>query len=360
MKAGKIIYVYVGNSVSISQIEKLIAYIYLNSFYPAAGHGIEPRIDNCYTPFFSVFIMIDDFIILFKVKGNIRRVEKVVRKPLFDNMLFIAGTFASLTGAVGWLLSQNSFSGITYAALAICGMSFICALRGDQEALIVWGISIALTCAPLALHQVRNLFMNILAFMIVLCFSGLPYTPNALGWFGLIHEPFMIRDIVFILVMAFLIGGAFLHIFRSEGRKFSELEPWMRSVYPIGFVTAIATHVFIGMTGFRQQFSPGVIPCSAAAFIVGILLVLSVRFMPESRRTQNTAAWGQALISIFWSGMQRLMDMDWLIFIGRWAGRAVRKVFLSMSMVLENNGGLIWEFLLLVLLIASVFGGGLL
>ena len=134
----------------------------------------------------------------------------------------------------------------------------------------------------------------------------------------------------------------------------------MRSVYPIGFVTAIATHVFIGMTGFRQQFSPGIIPCSAAAFLVGILLVLSVRFMPESRRTQNTAAWGQALISIFWSGMQRLMDMDWLIFIGRWAGRAVRKVFLSMSMVLENNGGLIWEFLLLVLLIASVFGGGLL
>ena len=281
-------------------------------------------------------------------------------RPDLVVLLFIAGTFASLTGAVGWLLSQNSFSGITYAALAICGMSFICALRGDQEALIVWGISIALTCAPLALHQVRNLFMNILAFMIVLCFSGLPYTPNALGWFGLIHEPFMIRDIVFILVMAFLIGGAFLHIFRSDGRKFSELEPWMRSVYPIGFVTAIATHVFIGMTGFRQQFSPGVIPCSAAAFLVGILLVLSVRFMPESRRTQNTAAWGQALISIFWSGMQRLMDMDWLIFIGRWAGRAVRKVFLSMSMVLENNGGLIWEFLLLVLLIASVFGGGLL
>lgn len=280
-------------------------------------------------------------------------------RPDLVVLLFIAGTFASLTGAIGWLLSKNSFSGITYAALAICGMTFICALRGDQESLIVWGISIALTCAPLAIYQVRNAFMDALVFMIVLCFSGLPYTPNAVGWFGLVHEPFMIQDAFYIIVMAFLIGGAFLHVFRSEGRKFSELEPWMRSVYPIGFVTAIATHVFISVTGFQQRFSLGVIPGSAAAFIGGIFLLLSVRFMPESRRTRNTAAWGQALISFFWNGMQRLMDMYWLIFIGRWIGRAVRKVFLSMSTVLENNGGLIWEFLLLVLLIAFVFGGGL-
>lgn len=281
-------------------------------------------------------------------------------RPNLVVLLFIAGSFASLTGAVGWLLSGNSFSGITYAALAICGMTFICALRGDQEALIIWGISIALTCAPLAIHQVRNRFMNILAFMIVLCFSGLPYTPNAVGWFGLIHDPFMLQDVVFIIVMIFLIGGAFIHLFRSEGRKFSELEPWMRSVYPIGFVVAIATHVFIGVTGFRQPFSLGVIPGSVTAFLGAILLPLSIRFMPESRRTQNAAAWGQALISFFWNGMQRLMDMDWLIFIGRWCGRFVHKVFWSLSVVLENNGGLIWEFLLLLLLIAAVFGGGLL
>lgn len=281
-------------------------------------------------------------------------------QPNLVVLLFIAGSFASLTGAVGWLLSGNSFSGITYAALAICGMTFICALRGDQEALIVWGISIALTCAPLAIYQVRNTFMNVLAFMVVLCFSGLPYTPNAVGWFGLIHEPFKPQDAVFIIVMIFLIGGAIIHVFRSEGRKFSELEPWMRSVYPIGFVAAIATHVFIGVTGFRQPFSLGVIPGSVAAFLGGIMLPLSVRFMPERRRTQNAAAWGQALISFFWNGMQRLMDMDWLIFIGSWCGRFVRKVFLTLSSVLENNGGLIWECLLLLLLIAAVFGGGLL
>ena len=281
-------------------------------------------------------------------------------QPNLVVLLFIAGSFASLTGAIGWHLSGNSISGITYAVLAICGMTFICALRGNQEALIVWGVSIALTCAPLAIYQVRNTFMNVLAFMVVLCFSGLPYTPNAIGWFGLVHEPFMLQDAVFIIVMIFLIGGSVIHVFRSEGRKFSELEPWMRSVYPIGFVAVIATHVFIGVISFRQPFSLGVIPGSVAAFLGGIMLPLSLRFMPESRRTQNAAAWGQALISFFWNVMQRLMDMDWLLFIGSWCGRFVRKVFLSLSSVLENNGGLIWEFLLLLLLVAAVFGGGLL
>lgn len=272
-------------------------------------------------------------------------------------LLFFAGTFASVAGAVGWLLSENSFSGITYAVLAVCGMTFICALRGDQEALIIWGVSIALTCAPLSLHQVHNPFMNVLVCLVVLCFSGLPYTPNAVGWFGLTNGPYKLLDIMFILVMIFLIGGAFLHIFRSEGRKFSELEPWMRSVYPIGFVISIAVHVFISVISFQQRFSMGVIPASAAAFLGGILLTLFVRFMPESRRTQNTAAWGQALLSLFWRGMQRLLDMDWLIFIGRWGGRTVRRAFLALSLMLENNGGLIWELILMVILIAAVFGG---
>ena len=275
-------------------------------------------------------------------------------------LLNIAGIFAALTGAVGWLLSEDSFSGITYAAMAISGMTFVCAIAGDQEALIMWGVSIALTCAPLSLYRIHNPFMNILAFLVVLAFSGLPYMPNAVGWRGLVHEPYKLGNISFILVAAFLMSGAILHILRSEGRKFSELEPWMRSVYPIGFITAIGLHVFISMISFEQPFSLGVIPASAAAFAGAVLLTLSVRFMPESHQTQNAAAWGQALISLFWRGMQRLLDMDWLFYGGRWAGKVLRGMFLAASSVLENNGGLIWEILLLVLLIAAAFSGSVL
>ena len=279
-------------------------------------------------------------------------------RPDLRFVLGVASAFASLAGAVGWLLSENSFTGVSYAALAICGMVFNCALSNEQSVMMVWGVSVVLTCAPLSLYQVHNRVMNFLALMVVLSFSGLPYTPNAFGWFGLVRSPDPVRNVIFVLIPMLLIAGAVIHILRTEGRKFSELEPWMRSIYPLGFLTAVGTHMFIGMTSFDERFSLGVIPASAVAFAGGIFLAVSFIFMPESRKTQNSIAWGRAGMSFFWRGMQKVMDMDWLITLSGWLGRFLRWTLMAFSSMLENNSGLVWEFLILALLIAAAFSGG--
>ncbi|MBQ6342767.1 MAG: hypothetical protein IJI41_06570 [Anaerolineaceae bacterium] len=279
-------------------------------------------------------------------------------RPDLRFVLGVASAFASLAGAVGWLLSENSFTGVSYAALAICGMVFNSALSNEQSVMMVWGVSVVLTCAPLSLYQVHNRVMNFLALMVVLSFSGLPYTPNAFGWFGLVRSPDPVRNVIFVLIPMLLIAGAVIHILRTEGRKFSELEPWMRSIYPLGFLTAVGTHMFIGMTSFDERFSLGVIPASAVAFAGGIFLAVSFIFMPESRKTQNSIAWGRAGMSFFWRGMQKVMDMDWLITLSGWLGRFLRWTLMAFSSMLENNSGLVWEFLILALLIAAAFSGG--
>ena len=279
-------------------------------------------------------------------------------RPDLRFVLGVASAFASLAGAVGWLLSENSFTGVSYAALAICGMVFNSALSNEQSVMMVWGVSVVLTCAPLSLYQVHNRVMNFLALMVVLSFSGLPYTPNAFGWFGLVRSPDPVRNVIFVLIPMLLIAGAVIHILRTEGRKFSELEPWMRSIYPLGFLTAVGTHMFIGMTSFDERFSLGVIPASAVAFAGGIFLAVSFIFMPESRKTQNSIAWGRAGMSFFWRGMQTVMAMDWLITLSGWLGRFLRWTLMAFSSMLENNSGLVWEFLILALLIAAAFSGG--
>ncbi len=281
-------------------------------------------------------------------------------RPDMRFLLGLAAVSSGLAGAVGWLLSENSFAGISYAAMGICGMAFVCALSGQQIPLVAWGISTVLTCAPLSLFRIHNPFMNVLGFLVILCFSGLPYTPNAYGWFGLISTPNFFRNLANTLIPLFLIAGAFIHILRTEGRRFSDLEPWMRSVYPLGFVTAIGTHLLVGFTQFPGRFSLGVIPASVSAFAGGILLSAAGLRMPERVRTQNAAAWGRAAMSVFWGGMQKLMDMEWLLIAGRWISRAVSRISLTMSAVLEENGGLVWEFLLLALLIAAAFSGDVL
>ena len=278
-------------------------------------------------------------------------------RPDLRFFLGVAAVLSGLTGAVGWILSENSFIGISYAALGICGLAFVCALSGQQVSLVAWGVSIALTCAPLSLFRIHNRFMNLLGFLVILCFSGLPFTPNAFGWVGLAATPSLFQNIVIIFIPLLLIAGAIIHILQTEGRKFSDLEPWMRSVYPLGFVTSVGTHVFIGMTQFPEAFSLGVIPASVSAVLGGILLAAAALRMPERVKTQNAAAWGRAAMSVFWQGMQRLMNMEWFLIFGGWCSRIIKQISLAVSSVLGENGGLVWEFLLLALLIAVAFSG---
>ena len=280
--------------------------------------------------------------------------------PNLAIILSITGGFASLVGSVGWLLSENAFTGNTYFALAICGMAFVSSLNGDQAALTVWGVSLALTCASLSLYQIHNIFMNILASLLIICFSGMPYTPNAVGWNGLVSPPYSIKDLLFIIVMLLLIAGAFNHILRTAEKKFSDLEPWMRSVYPLGFLAAVGTHCFIGMFCFDKMFSPGVIPASVPAFAGGLMLAAFLHWMPERIRTQNMLAWTREGVSLFWRLMQRLLDMNWLIRLGGTIMRSASRIVSAITLILENNGGLIWEFLLLAFLVAAAFSGGLL
>ncbi len=280
--------------------------------------------------------------------------------PNLAIILSITGGFASLVGSVGWLLSENAFTGNTYFALAICGMAFVSSLNGDQAALTVWGVSLALTCASLSLYQIHNIFMNILASLLIICFSGMPYTPNAVGWNGLVSPPYSIKDLLFIIVMLLLIAGAFNHILRTAEKKFSDLEPWMRSVYPLGFLAAVGTHCFIGMFCFDEMFSPGVIPASVPAFAGGLMLAAFLHWMPERIRTQNMLAWTREGVSLFWRLMQRLLDMNWLIRLGGTIMRSASRIVSAITLILENNGGLIWEFLLLAFLVAAAFSGGLL
>ena len=288
------------------------------------------------------------------------RIPLIEMSPDLGIFLSMAGGFASLVGAVGWLLSENSFSGNSYAALAIGAMAFVSALSGNRDALTAWGISIVLTCAPLSLYQIHNVFMNILAALVVVCFSGIPYTPNAVGWLGLVSAPYSVKDLLFIIVMALLTAGAFIHIFRSEGRKFTDLEPWMRSVYPFGFLAAIGTHFFISFFCFDRQFSPGVVPASAGAFAAGVMLAAYMRWLPERFRTQNVIAWTREALSLFWQLMESLLNMNWLFRLGGFLMHAADRILMHISGILENNGGLVWEFLLMAFLLAAAFSGGLL
>ncbi len=295
---------------------------------------------------------------LLTVMPILGRVPLVLLAPRTAVILSIAVGIASLVGALGWILSKDTRAGATYAALAISGMAFACTLRSQQHSLIVWGISIVLTCAPLSLYRVHNGIMDALAMLLIVCFSGLPYTPNAIGWFGLISEPYSGMDLLFTLVPMLIIAGAGIHILRTESRKFTDLEPWMRTMYPLGFIIAIGTHTFISMTNWDSFYSLGIPYASCISFFGGLLIAFLTALLPKRARSQNLLNWGEEGVKLFWRFMKQMLDMEWAVKIFAAFGRVLRRILAAFSDVLEHPGGQIWEFLLLALILTFAFAGG--
>lgn len=286
------------------------------------------------------------------------RIPLALLAPQLAVFLSLFVGFAALVGASGWLLAKDIPSGSNYAVMAITGMAFACALRSQQHALIVWGISIVLTCMPIFLYQAHHKLVHILLLISLLLFSGLPYMPNAIGWFGLIIAPFSAMDLLFIIVPMLVMAGAFIHLHRQRGKKLTTVDPWMRSVYPLGFLFTIATHLLVCMLNWEYSYSLGIWQASTAAFAGALLIWLFVIQIGVDARAAGLAAWVQAGIELFWRITRRLLALDWLFSVLKQVYFLLRGIAYFITNILESRGGLIWELLILCVFAFLIFSTG--
>ena len=100
--------------------------------------------------------------------------------------------------------------------------------------------------------------------------------------------------------------------------------------------------------------------CAITVSAGGALLAVLVLRLPENLRQKNFLAWVREGISFFWRTMERALNMNWLIRFGMLMNRGTTNLTRTVSAVLENNSGLVWELLLLAFLIAAAFSGDML
>lgn len=261
-------------------------------------------------------------------------------------------------GALGWFLSADASRGNTYAAMSICGMSYYSMLRGQQSSLIVWGVSIVFFCAPLSLYRIRNRWLNILPLLCIFCFSGLPYMPTARGWFGLVDADFSMNTVFFIFVMMLLLSGGLIHTLKPGKRSIMELEPWMRTAYPLGFVFSIGSQAAISLLNWNESYSYGVMTASFAAVFCGILFAVLNDLLPRLEGIEMALLWIETVAGLFWKGLKWLLDLHWLTNLFRFFSRYLEKGVSFLTQIFAGHSGLVWEILLLILVIAAAFSGG--
>jgi hypothetical protein len=268
-----------------------------------------------------------------------------VESPLTPYLLLFVSA-AALYGAWMWLRSPDELTGRPYWLIGLGSLAVASALRGNSLGATAWSCALILSGGALFLASAESRWLNRALLIGVWGISALPFSLSASGWVSQ-GRSFWYAVPFLIAAQVMLLAGYVRLSQRSAARTSFENQPiWAKNVYPFGIYIILLTILILGSFGWNGALQLGnwtaSIPASLMTF--GLLwLVPRVRFLNPVR-----AHWVNAGSSTW---LDIIYQTVWELY------RAIRRVTVTFSNVLEGESGVMWTLLFLALFI-SIFTQG--
>jgi hypothetical protein len=303
------------------------------------------------------------------------RLPATVAPPQYAPYFLLFTALASLYGGAVWLFSSDEMTGRPYWLIAMAGMAVGGAIRGHPEATISWGVSLIMAGGVLFLFSTRPRRMNLILMVVLLGLTGLPFTPAASGWGGLVVPPFNALDIVYMAAHSLVLMGFVRHTLRPAPDA-PAMERWAEAMYPLGLIILAVSYWVIGLIGWPGSLTLGTwwaAVISIAVAVGGILFIRRAQQPAPVAETRPAASrfgmiapqavvarlgWWVILANRIGRGLSIILRLDWFYELFFMVYRLVQRLILFFTTILEGAGGMLWVILLLVLLITLVRGGG--
>ncbi len=275
--------------------------------------------------------------------------------PLFHGLLSIAALYAGIR----WLVAADTIKGrpywlITWAALAAASV-----VNGAPNASLAWGIALILPGSLLFLYYPRIQRMNFLLHFGLIGLIGLPFTPIASGWIGLVADGVNLWTFLYIFAHALMLLG-YLKFSLEAGGETRMLESWARLVYPLGLIIILQSILAMGLIGWPGSLTLGVwwLPVISTFFMIAAFYYIqragfdtaNIK-LPSSSGLSNVLNWVLPRIEPIFR-MEWVYQLAWRIF------DLISKLLSAFTTILEGEGGVLWTILLLVLLISLLTSNG--
>ena len=289
------------------------------------------------------------------------RLPDTVVQPTLAVYLLIFTALASLYGALMWVTAPNELDGRPYWLVALAGMAVGSVIRGKPEASIAWGLALILVGGLIFLYSSRRRETIVFSLLAVVGLSGLPFTPSASGWYGLVVEPFSLLDIIYIIAHAFLILGI-LRLTLNPGNSLKGMERWLQIIYLSGLTILIISHWIIGVFGWEGSFTTGTWWASTLSIILAALTYfLSLRNLSKGVGKDEipNLTWITYLWNVFGIRVAVLFRLDWLYRLIYKIFRILQGILTNFTALLEGQGGILWTFLLMILVVTLLREGNI-
>lgn len=274
-------------------------------------------------------------------------------QPLLMNLTALGAFY----GGVMFLTAPDELNGRPHWFIALAGLAIACVLNGQAQASIAWGSALILVGSVLFLYSAQRRSSLVFAIIAMLTISGLPFTPAAAGWRGLVGEGFRVSTVVFILVVVFLEWGFLRHFLRKREELY-RMERWVHTVYPVGLAALLLTQWVLSSIGIRAFLTVGVWPVSVTMAVVAAAGIAAALYL-RSALAQGAVAfrWVQWVFVRVGGVLGAIFRMNWLYGLLRWIYRRLQNGFEMLTLLLEGDGGVLWTLVLLALLVSLILAG---
>lgn len=291
------------------------------------------------------------------------RIASIPLTPLVSAIFLVFASLAAFYSGFAWLTARTELSGRPFWLLGLASLAVAAAVRGDVPSAMAWGLALLFSGGLLFLYSARHPYLNILVLVGMLAASGMPFSPTwggaalflrpesgpILGWW-------IIPNVLLFVALVSLLLGYLRHTF-SAAESMHGREAWAWLIYSLGLAILPLTHFGLGWL-YRPALDSSV-SLSNWFFGVAVLGITSALWwfnerdpirLPGEATFRTTLKWGAS----FWG---QLLSLIWFYRILWSIYHLFSRVFQIINRLLEGEGGLLWAFLLLLLIFTLAANG---
>jgi hypothetical protein len=268
------------------------------------------------------------------------RIPASALKSALTPYLLILAAIAALYAGWMWLRSSDEILGRPFWILGFASLAVAESLRGNPVGSTGWGVALILCGGLLFLFSARRRSILWLPFMGLLALSTLPFTLTSAAWQtgNTISWLFIIP---FLPAQALLMAGFLRHTLHPGETSLESQEKWVKGIYPIGLLILVAVALLLGIWGWAGARMVGLWWLAVVVILLAAgFTFLALRILVRMPTGNPSGQWTQMFrLDRFYS----LLDALFKFF---------RRIADTITGSLEGDGGLLWSFLLLVLILS--------
>jgi hypothetical protein len=286
-----------------------------------------------------------------------RMPEQVV--PVEWKALFLAlSAMAAIYGAVMWLVAEDEIQGRPYWLITLAALAVASVINGSPRASIAWGMALIFSGSVLFFFSARRRQILFIPLLGILGVAGLPYSPAAAGWPGVVSGPITLFSLLFVLSVLCLVWGYLRHTMRPREELY-RMERWVHTIYPTGLMFLVLGQWVTGVFGWPGSLTTGVWWAAIALALVGAFGgILAFFFRRVLASGPMPVRWFIVFAQRAGGVLGAILRLNWLYQFLNWLYRVLQSLIQLLTAMLEGDGGILWTLVMLALLISLVQAGG--